>query len=180
MRHDISPGLASLLMQTQAFFTILISALVFHERVRPLQLLALAIALGGVGVIGVHTLLRPDTTVTLTGFLLLMCASLSWACANFVVRRAGPVNMLGFMVWSSVFAVPPLLALHAITDGWPGTLEALRHATATAWLAVLWQAVGMTSSALLLGETLPAWKIIAGLLVFGGLALNVLAARQKR
>jgi O-acetylserine/cysteine efflux transporter len=211
MRHDISPGLASLLMQTQAFFTILISAVYFHERLRPLQIVALLIAFTGVALIGWHTLMRPDTTVTMTGFLLLMTASLSWSCANLVVRKAGRVNMLGFMVWSSLFSVPPLLALHALTDGLPGTLTILASASIYAWIAVAWQAVGntligfgvwnwllmrypaatvtptallvpvfgMTSAALLLGESLPAWKIAAGLCVIAGLGLNILAARTS-
>ena len=144
MRHDISPGLASLLMQTQAFFTIVLSAMFLHERVRPLQLLALAIAGGGISLIGIHIALQPDTTVTVKGFLLLMCASLSWSCANFVVRRAGRVDMLGFMVWSSLFAVPPLLLLHGLISGFSGTLTALAQASPQAWLAVVWQAVGNT------------------------------------
>jgi O-acetylserine/cysteine efflux transporter len=210
MRHDISPGLASLLMQSQAFITIVISALVFHERLKPLQILALSIAAVGVGLIGWHTVMRPDTTVTLKGFLLLMAASTSWSCANLVVRRAGRVNMLGFMVWSSLFSVPPLLALHALTDGWAGTLDLLAHAHWIAWVTVAWQAIGntligfgiwnwllmrypaatitpmallvpvfgMTSSALVLGEPLPLWKVVAGLFVIAGLTLNFLAARR--
>jgi O-acetylserine/cysteine efflux transporter len=210
MRHDIAPGLASLLMQSQAFFTILISSLYFHERLRPLQIAALLIAFTGIGIIGWHTLMRSDTTVTLTGFLLVITAASSWSLANLVVRKAGRVNMLGFMVWSSLFSVPPLLALHALTNGWPGTMEILASASLTAWIAVIWQAVGntligfgiwnwllmrypsatvtptsllvpifgMTSAAWILGETLPAWKIVAGLCVIAGLCLNVYAARQ--
>ncbi len=212
MRHDISPGLASLLMQTQAFFTIVIMSLAYHERIRPLQIAALLIAATGIGLIGWHTVMRPDTTVTLKGFLLLMMASTSWACANLVVRRAGRVDMLGFMVWSSLFSVPPLLALHFLTYGSAGTWAVLVSASWVAWLTVAWQAVGntligfgvwnwlqmrypaatvapisllvpvfgMSSAAVLLGESLPVWKIVAGLFVILGLSLNILAARQKR
>jgi len=52
MRHDISPGIASLLMQSQAFFTILISAVFYGERIRRLQILAVCIALFGIALIG--------------------------------------------------------------------------------------------------------------------------------
>jgi O-acetylserine/cysteine efflux transporter len=212
MRHDISPGLASLLMQSQAFITIVISAVVYHERLKPLQVLALVIAATGIGLIASHTLARPDTNVTFKGFALVMCAALSWSCSNLVVRRAGRVDMFGFMVWSTVFAVPPLLLLHLITHGVAGAFDAFASATWLAWIAVVWQAVGntligfgiwnwllmrypaatvaptslmvpvfgMTSAALVLGETLPAWKVVAGLFVVAGLALNVAAARMAR
>jgi O-acetylserine/cysteine efflux transporter len=37
----------------------------------------------------------------------------------------------------------------------------------------------MGASALLLGEPLESWKILAGLLVMGGLALNLFWGRRK-
>lgn len=210
MRHDISPGLASLLMQSQAFFTPLMAALLFGERIRPTQLLAILIALVGVGIIGVHTLARADTTVTLRGFALLMAAALSWSCANLVVKRAGRVDMLGFMVWSSGFAVPPLLALHALTTPAAALWQPLLVAPPLAWLVVAWQAVGntligfgvwnwlllryqsatvtplsllvpvfgMSAAAWLVGESLPPWKLVAGVFVITGLALNTVASRR--
>jgi O-acetylserine/cysteine efflux transporter len=39
---------------------------------------------------------------------------------------------------------------------------------------------GLAASALWLGEALPGWKLLAGALVIGGLALNLLAARIGR
>jgi O-acetylserine/cysteine efflux transporter len=210
MRHDISPGIASLLMQSQAFFTILISAVFYGERIRRLQILAVCIAVFGIALIGWHTVSQPDVTITLRGFVLLMGAAVSWSCANLVVKKAGRIDALGFLVWSSLFAIPPLLLLHFLTTSVVSTGESLTNASWAAWLAVAWQAVGntligfgiwnwlmtrypaatvaptallvpvfgMTSAAVLVGETLPAWKLIAGVFVIAGLSLNTLAARR--
>ncbi len=144
MRHDISPGLASLLMQTQAFFTIVLAMLLHRESIRPLQVLALSLAAIGIGLIGWHTLGHPDASITPLGFWLLIGAAFSWAVANQIVKRAGRVNMLGFMVWCSLFAVPPLALLSAWADPLPLLWGALRQASLAAWAAVAWQALGNT------------------------------------
>ena len=107
MGHHISPGLASLVIQTQVFFTLLLAVRLAGERVLPSQWLGLALAAGGIGVIVAHT----DGTTTPLGLAMVLAAALSWACGNLVGKRAGQVNMLAYIVWSSAFAVPPLLVL---------------------------------------------------------------------
>ena len=206
MQAFISPGLASLVVQTQVFFTIGLAIALKGERVRPVQWAALALAVAGMGVIG----LRTDGSATPLGLTLVLGAAFCWSCANLVAQSAGKVDMLAFMVWSSVFAVPPLFALSVAFEGMPAVAAALRGASAQAWAAVAWQAVGntlfgygawnwllshhraatVTPSALLvpvfgmgasawwLAEPLPGWKLAAAALVIAGLALNVLAGRM--
>ncbi|MFC3685151.1 EamA family transporter [Hydrogenophaga luteola] len=198
----ISPGLASLVVQIQVFFTIGMSLVLMRERVRGFQVTGLLLALAGLGVIAAHL----DATVTLVGLMLVIGAAFFWACANLVVKSLGPVNMLHFMVWSSAFAVPPLLLISVLTEGVPAITAALQGADAVVWGSVLWQALGNTlfgygvwnwllarhpaatvtplallvpvfgmgASALSLGEALPGWKLGAGALVLGGLAVIVL------
>lgn len=207
MRADISPGLASLVVQSQVFFTIGLSVVINRERVRPVQWLALALAVAGIVLIAV----KQDAAATLVGLGTVLCAAFCWACANLVAKSAGKVDMLGFMVWTSVFAVPPLLALSLVFEGPQLMWHSLTQAGAAAWAAVAWQAVGntlfgygawnwllsrhpaatVTPSALLvpvfgmaasawwLGESLPDWKLAAAALVIAGLTLNVLASRMR-
>ena len=52
--------------------------------------------------------------------------------------------MLTYVVWSSAFAVPPLLLLSLAMEGWPTISTALVQASWQTWLAVLWQAWGNT------------------------------------
>lgn len=207
MKGNISPGLASLVIQTQVFFTIALAMRVARERVQPYQWLALALAAGGIAVIGLHT--GGDTTAL--GLLMVLGAALSWACANMVSKRAGNVNMLSYVVWSSAAAVPPLVALSLAFEGWPAITAGLREADALTWWAVAWQSVGntlfgyaawgwllarhpaasitpmallvpvfgMATASFMLAEPLPGWKLAAAALVLCGLALNMLWPRLK-
>lgn len=204
----ISPGLASLVVQTQVFFTIGLAMWLSGERAHPVQGVSLALAAAGIGVILLHT----DGSATPLGLVLMLLAALSWAGGNIVSRQAGRVNMLGYVVWSSAFAVPPLIVLTLWQEGWGPVHSALAHADAAAWAAVAWQAVGnslfgyaawgwllarypaatvtpmallvpvfgMGASAFWLGESLPGWKLLAAALVMGGLALNLLWPHLRR
>jgi O-acetylserine/cysteine efflux transporter len=212
MRRDITPGLASLLMQSQVFFTIVLAMLIRRESIRPLQMMALALALVGIALIGWHTLGRPDAAITGLGFVLVLGAALSWSVANLVVKAAGRVNMLAFMVWCSLFAVVPLSLLALWANPVPELLLAIRSGGVAAWVAVIWQAVGntligfgvwnwllmrhpatavaplsllvpvfgMSAAAIVLGEALPAWKVVAAGLIIAGLSLNFIAAGATR
>ena len=202
MNGHISPGLASLVIQIQVFFTIGLSMYLSGERLQRIQWLALAMATAGIGVIVLHT----DGTTTLLGLGLILLAALSWSGGNIVARRAGHVNMVAYVVWSSLFAVPALAALAVLFEGWDAVAAGLRGADTATWLAVAWQAwgnslfgyaawgwllarypaatitpmallvplFGMGGAALWLNEGLPSWKLAAAALVMGGLALNLL------
>ncbi|MGH6828715.1 MAG: EamA family transporter [Rhizomicrobium sp.] len=197
----ISPGLASLVLQMQVFFTIGFSMLRSPERLNSRQLPAFAIAIAGMAVIMVHT----GDGATVLGVVLTLGAAAGWAVANQASREAGSVNTLAYVVWASLFSLPPLYLLSLWRDGWPQILHGLSHAGAGTWAVVLWQSAGNTmfgygcwawllgrhpaatvaplsllvpvfgfaASALILGEPLQNWKIAAALLVIGGLALNL-------
>jgi len=202
----IAPGLASLVVQVQVFFTIALAMAADGERLRWHQGPALVLAVSGIAVIGAHT--GGDTT--LSGLLLVLGAALAWAAGNQVARSMGRVHMLGMVVWSSAFALPPLLALSWWFEGPARWALGLAAATPGVWAAVLWQAwgnslfgyaawgwllsrhpagtvapmalgvpvFGMAAAAWWLGEGLPAWKLSAAALVLAGLAINIYGPRR--
>lgn len=208
MRSQISPGLASLVVQTQVFFTLLLAVRLRKERVLPTQWLGLVLAAGGVALIASHT----DGSTTALGVTMVLAAAFSWACANLLTQRAGRIDMLAYVVWSSAFAVPPLLVLALLLDGPAQVAAGLAAADAGTWAAVLWQSVGNTlfgygvwswllarhpagrivpmallvpvfglgSASLLLGEPMPGWKLLAAALVLGGLAINLFGPQLLR
>ncbi len=208
MQHDISPGLASLVVQIQVFFTIGLSMWLTGERVKRFQIAALLLATSGLAVILWHT----DGTTTPLGLGLVLIAAASWACGNMVQRATPGVNSLAYVVWASLFSVPPLLILSLTFEGAPAILAGVRNADLGTWAAVLWQSVGntlfgyaawgwllarypaatvsplaffvpvfgMAGSALLLGEPMPDWKLAAAGLVLGGLALNMFWPMWRR
>ena len=144
MRADVSPGLASLLMQSQVFFTLLLAAWLQHERIPRAQLTGLALATTGFALIAWQSFAQTQTDVTPLGLGLALGGALCWASGNIVSRSIGKVDMLGFMVWSSIFATLPLLALSLIFEGWDAMATALPRASLGAWAAMLWQSLGNT------------------------------------
>jgi O-acetylserine/cysteine efflux transporter len=205
MRGHITPGLASLVVQTQVFFTIGLAAIVSGERLHAFQAVALLVTLAGIGIILEHT----DGATTPLGLGLVLGAAAAWAASNIVVRATPSANMLSYVVWASLFSAPPLFLLSLIFEGWPAMRTGLIEADAGTWAAVVWQAVGNTlfgyaawgallsrypvstiapmallvpvfgmgASALFIGEPLTDWKLAAAALVMAGLAINVLWPR---
>ena len=206
MRADISPGLASLVIQMQVFFTIGLSVALFGERMARATIVGSSVALAGLVLIAIHV----DATVTHAGVAMVLAAALCWACANTVVKRAAreaaaPINMLAFIAWSSLFAAPPLALLSLAFEGPGPVMDALHGASLGAWIAVAWQVLGntlfafaawswlltrydaavvspwallipvfgMASSALMLGEPMGPWKLVASGLVLGGITIHV-------
>jgi O-acetylserine/cysteine efflux transporter len=144
MRSDVTPGLASLLMQSQVFMTLLLVAWLQHERMPRIQFAGLALATTGFALIAWQSFAQTQADVTPLGLGLALSGALCWACANVVSRSIGKVDMLGFMVWNSVFAVPPLLLLSLVFEGTTALTDALPQASLAAWAAMLWQALGNT------------------------------------
>lgn len=208
MRGSISPGLASLVVQMQAFFTIGLSMALTGERLRAYQAIALLLTLAGLG----WLLLNTNGDITPLGLALVLGAALGWAGGNTMSRMAGPVNMLAYVVWGAAFGAPALFVLALLVEGWPAVSHGIAAADPLTWAAVIWQSVGntmfgyaawgwllarhpaatvsplslmtpvfgMAASALLLHEPLQAWKLTAAALVLGGLALNTLWPRLRR
>lgn len=198
----ISPGLASLVIQTQVFFTIGFAMFFAKEGLRLYQAVAVAVAMTGLVIIALHT----DAATTFLGLALVVFAGFSWGVANTVSRRAGAINMLSYVVWASAFSIPPLLLISLIFEGGASHLwEISLAAPAGAWMGVLWQSwantlfgyaawgwllskhpaavvapapllvpiFGMGASAFFLGEALPPWKVEAASLVIAGLVINL-------
>lgn len=199
MQVGLSAGLASLLIQSQAPLTILLSALIFGERVSRMQGIGVLIALAGLGIFALST----GTNATTTGLALVLAGALCWSMGNLVIKRTGRVNMLALFVWASIVPPLPLLGLSlALEDVAPlATLQALsplawasvafnalgatalgfslwgtllaRHPAATvAPFALLIPVFGMGTAAILLGERLSLPEILGGLVVLTGLALT--------
>lgn len=201
MSVGMPAGLASLVLQSQAFFTVILAVLVYGDRPRPTQIAGMVVAFSGVALIASTV----NGDLTATGLALSVGAAFAWACSNLLMKKAGAVDMLRLMVWVSLVAPLPLLAISLIFEGWDRDLQALTHVTwsgagaviyiaylATIFGFAVWGAMirrygvatvapfsllvpvfGMSSAAIVLGEAFGPLRIIAALLIVAGLALNV-------
>jgi O-acetylserine/cysteine efflux transporter len=193
-------GLSSLVLQSQAVFTMLFAVLLLRERPRAVQVAGLAVALAGVALVGSRM------TADLGAFLLIVGAAATWGLANIVTRKAAPPDTLRFIVWVSAVASGPLIVLSLLVDGPATGLAALRAINLEAVAAVLYIAVlstlagfagwgflikqygattvapfsmlvpffGMASAALVLGEPIHLIDVAGGVLVVGGILLGLI------
>ena len=205
MHLGFPPGLASLVIQLQAFFTIGLAVLLLGERPLVTQLVGALVALGGMVLVATQLNARP----TLIGFAMVIAGGFCWAVANILTKKMGKVNPVQLVVWASLLASPPLLLASLLVEGpqawesaamhlswlsvgaiffqsYPNTLLGFgtwsvlvrKYPTATiAPFSLLVPVTGMIGAAVVLGEPLQWWKITAGALVLGGLSINLFGGR---
>ena len=198
-------GLAAVLLQTQAFFTIGLAYLVLGERASRWQMIGIGIAALGVGVIVTDA----AQGAALLPAVLVLIGGLGWGVANVALKIARPTDMLAFTVWTSLVPPLPMFALSAATEGfgawsaswahltWIGAAAVLylaypislacgmawasllsRYSAATfAPFALLVPVVAMACGAVIYGERLTGTGLAGSGLVLVGLGVLILAGR---
>jgi len=201
IKVGLTAGLASLILQLQVFFTILLCVIFLKEKINLWQIIGALISLGGLVIVGLHV----NGEITLAGLLCIVGGAISWGFANLTSKLAGKINMVGLIVWGSLFAWPPLFLFSFLIDGSDKIIFSLQHVSHTTIACILYMAYpstifcfamwgwllnhyrtaavtpfallvplfGMASSMLVFHETLQTWKIIAAIFIVGGLCVNI-------
>ncbi|MTD55986.1 EamA family transporter [Amycolatopsis pithecellobii] len=115
MNIGVGTGLASLVVQASAPFTVLLGTFFLRERLSPRQLSGIVLAVGGLALITWHQ----AEHAALLPVVLVLLAALSWAIGNICARKAEPDNAVRFMLWMSVVPPIPMLVLSLLLEG-PG------------------------------------------------------------
>jgi O-acetylserine/cysteine efflux transporter len=151
----LSPGVASLAMQTQAFFTMGLAALLLGERPGGHDIAGAGVAATGVALLALGEDVGTAAVPPL-GLALVLAAAASWAAGNVLLRRAGKgAHPLAVAVWMAAVSAPCLLALSWSLEGAPfPVLAALRSPGAAAGV-VAYSAAGST----LLATAVWAWLL---------------------
>ena len=200
-------GLSSVIVQSQALFTIGFAAILFRELPTPMQTVGIAIASAGLlmicGTVGYD--------FSITAFAIVMICPISFAIGNLLLRRANDVRMFDLFAWLCLVAAVPLLALTLVTNGPQPTWQALTHMSLTGlicmlclggistsiayWLwgrllrdypaaqvvpfALLVPFVGSAASSIVFGEKFGPLRLAGMVTVIGGIAVMLLARRPK-
>lgn len=116
MAVGMPTGLASLVLQSSAPFTVLLAGLLLHERLTARRLGGVAVALTGLGGIAVH---RADLggTALLLPVLLTICGGFGWALGNLCSRQARAPRPLQFTLWMSVVPPVPMAVVALVAEG---------------------------------------------------------------
>lgn len=207
MDVGMPPGLASLVLQAQVVFTVVIAALALKERPTPAQVRGVALGCAGLVVVAVGR----GGHVELAALLLCLLAALSWAVGNVVSRAAAVPGGLSLTVWSALVVPVPLLLLSLVVDGptavadgfatfgwhaalstaytvvfasfvgygiFNGLLARHRPSAVVPWILLV-PPVGIASAWLLLGETPTPGELAGGVLLVSGVLVASRPARTK-
>ncbi len=205
IKTGLSAGIASLVLQFSAFFTILLGSWVFKETVTRYQLAGIVIALGGL----LSIIFIVDGSVTATGLVLVLFGAVAWSVANVINKKAKTKQVFAFLVWSSAFSPIPLFLLDYAVNGTAGYTALVNQLDYRAVLSILFQVYpntlfgywiwnsllkqypvstvaplsllvpifGMLGSVVIFQETLSLIKIVAVILIVAGLVVGLYGQR---
>jgi O-acetylserine/cysteine efflux transporter len=140
IQAGLSAGIASLVLQFSAFFTILLGSFVFKESISKYQYIGIVVALFGLASIITIT----DGSATLWGVVLVIAGALSWSTANIIIKKSGTKDVLAFLIWSSLFSPIPLFAIAFLQHGAAGYIATFSQFNWTAIFSILFQAYPTT------------------------------------
>ncbi len=199
-------GLASLVLQSQAFFTVIIAMIALGELVRLHNIVGIFVAATGLALI---YMAAESGSVPLLGLFLTLMAAFSWATGNIVIKTAGKVDMISLVVWGAIIPPIPFFILSWFIEGPEVILYSLKNITfvgvstvfylvvmATLVGYVLWgrlmnkhmvskvaplslmvPVLGLASGVIFLQERLVLLQWLGGFVVLAGLAINTFGAR---
>lgn len=205
--HGVPVGLTSVIVQSQALFTIGFAAIAFGERPTPMQTLGVAIA--AIGLLMICGTVGYDFSVA--AFAVLMISPVSFAVGNLLLRGARGAPMFDLFAWLCLASAVPLFALAVIADGPAPTFHSLVHMSLTGllcmvalggvstsiayWLwgrllrdypaaqvvpfALLVPFVGSAASSAVFGERFGPLRLAGMLTVIAGIAVMLLARRPQ-
>jgi O-acetylserine/cysteine efflux transporter len=205
--HGVPVGLSSVIVQSQALFTIALAAIIFRER--PTRMQTLGIAVATFGLLMICGTVGYDFSVA--AFAVLMISPVSFAIGNLLLRGAQGAPMFDLFAWLCLAAALPLLALTLAGDGVQPTWNALTHMSLTGLLCMLglggistsiaywlwgrllrdYQAaqvvpfallvpfVGSAASSVVFGEKFGPLRLAGMLTVVGGIAVMLLSKRPQ-
>ncbi|MHC8314711.1 EamA family transporter [Pseudomonas sp. LB3P31] len=205
IQSGLSAGIASLVLQFSAFFTILLGSWIFKESISRYQYAGMVLALCGL----LSIISIADGSVTTVGLLLVLLGALAWSTANVINKKARTTEVFAFLVWSSAFSPIPLFALDYLVNGSTGYSALVSQLDYRAVLSILFQVYpntlfgywvwnslmkrypvstvaplsllvpvfGLLGSALIFNENLSLNKILAVVLIVSGLGVGLYGQR---
>ncbi|MGY5957177.1 O-acetylserine/cysteine exporter [Kosakonia sp. BK9b] len=142
IKFGMPAGLASLVLQAQAFFTIILGAGVFGERLQAKQLAGISLA-----IVGVLVLIEASLSgqhVPLLGFMLTLAGAFSWACGNIfnkkIMQHTSRPAVMSLVVWSALVPVVPFMVASLVFDGPAVILQSLVSIDGTTLLSLVYLA----------------------------------------
>ncbi|ADZ43888.1 TPA: EamA family transporter [Yersinia enterocolitica] len=201
IKAGVSAGIASLVLQFGAFFTMVLGAFLFHENLSKYQYIGIIVALLGLTSI----IFISDGSVTFIGLALVLCGAIVWGLVSIIIKKSDTKQVFSFLVWSSLFSPIPLFILSYLFNGPSGFTELAIHFNTTTLFSILFQVYpntlfaywvwnslltkypvsvvaplsllvpifGMLGSVMIFNESIPSGKVIAMIFIISGLIIGL-------
>jgi O-acetylserine/cysteine efflux transporter len=140
--HGVPVGLASVIVQSQALFTVAFAVIAFGEVPTRTQIFGIGVA--AVGLLMVCGTVGYDFSAA--AFAVLMISPVVFAIGNLLLRRARDVPMFDLFAWLCLVAAVPLAVLTLITDGPQAAWHSLLNMSLTGVVSIL--AIGAISTSI--------------------------------
>ena len=121
MHAGMPSGLASIVLQASAPFTLILSSVFLHETLGRRQVIGVGIAVIGLTLIAVHK----SQDAALLPVVLTLLGALGWAIGNICSRKARAPRPLDLTMWMSFIPPIPLFLLSLAIDGPTADRQAL-------------------------------------------------------
>ena len=140
MYAGLSAGIASLVIQLQAFFTVLLAIALLGEKPVGRQFVGMGLAFAGMAVIA----FSKGGSGTMLGLGLTILGGLSWAITNILMKRAGSIDMIALFVWVAALGALPMLGVSMIVEGYDEIARSVMNLTPKGGLSIAFMAYGAT------------------------------------
>ncbi|MGZ8236997.1 MAG: EamA family transporter [Methylobacter sp.] len=129
MYAGTTAGLASLVLQLQVFFTVLLAVIFLAEKQSVWQIVGALVSFAGIGLVAANI----GGEVSIDGLILIVAAAVSWGIGSLISKKLGKVDMLALVVWASFVAWPPLLVLSFFMEQGSWNIDVFSHIS---WLTI--------------------------------------------
>ncbi|MBU3188802.1 EamA family transporter [Clostridium bowmanii] len=152
MHIGMPAGLASIIVQLQAFISPLLGYLFLKEKFKTKQLVGFLIGALGLIVIGVASSTIGISSIPIGAILLTICAPIFWSISNIVAKTASKksmekdeqLDMLSLVVWGSLVPPIPTLILALLIDSPQTLINSISNLDMMSIFSVLYLAFGST------------------------------------
>lgn len=152
MHIGMPAGLASIIVQLQAFISPLLGYLVLKEKIKTKQLVGFMIGALGLIVIGIDSTSNGITSIPIEAILLTIGAPVFWSISNIVVKVASeksskkgePLDMLSLVVWGSLVPPIPTLIIALLIDPQQVLISSISNLNMISIFSIFYLAYGST------------------------------------
>jgi len=136
----MSAGMASLLLQSSAFISVLFGTIFLRESLSIAKVIGLLLSIMGLILIFTIT----DGSVTVLGIILALVAAVSLSLTTLIIKTKPISEMFAFVVWSCIFAPIPLFIISYLLQGSQGFILLTQNISFSGIFSVMFQAYPVT------------------------------------